>query len=103
MKQPNPILLRILPYLMIAFAVLIFVLALFVFSYVVIAAIVIGFIVFVVRWIRVKFFGYRKKTPNAAFRESFFVIQTNLSDNTHSPETKKPAENTGRIIEHDKE
>lgn len=102
MKQPNPILTRIMPFLMIAFAIIIFVLALFVFSYVLIAAIVIGLIVFIVQWIRVKFFGYRKKTPRHAFHESFFIVQTNITDASDS-ETKKHADHSGRIIEHEEQ
>ena len=94
MKQINPILVRIMPYLMIAFAIIIFVLTLFVFSYVLIAAVVIGFIVFIVKWIRVKFFGYPKNTASPSAQESLVIIQTNITD-PHS------SEKTGRIIEHD--
>lgn len=102
MKQPNPILERLMPFLIIAFAIIIFVLALFVFSYVLIAAIVIGLIVFIVRWIRVTFFGYRKKSPEQTFRESFFIVQTQVED-TSQPETKKRGDHAGRIIEHEEQ
>ncbi|HLB56568.1 MAG TPA: hypothetical protein VJK30_04490 [Coxiellaceae bacterium] len=84
-----------MPFIIIAFAIVIFVLALFVFSYVLIAALVIGLIIFIVGFIRTKFFGYKK---NTTFNKSFFVIKTSFSNPT---ETKKPTEKSGRVIEHD--
>lgn len=107
MKTPqlHPLLIRIMPFLAIAFAIIIFVLTLFVFSYVFIFAIVVGLILFAIKFIRTKFFGHKNGFPN----EPFFVIKTHIHG-AHHPEhsgTKKPAssseKNAGRIIEHDEE
>lgn len=89
-----------MPFIIIAFAIVILILALFVFSYVLIAALVIGLIVFIVGFIRTKFFGHKKN----AFDKTFFSFEASFGNKPAT--TKKPTqlnEKTGRVIEHNQD
>lgn len=106
MKPLNPILARILPYLMIAFMIVIFVIGLFIFSYVFIFMIFVGFILFIVGYIRAKFFN---KGKNNTFEEQILIIQRQMqgANDSKLKEMNKPVHpnegSTGRIIEHDED
>jgi len=91
MKPTNPFLARIMPYFVIALMIVVFIISLFVFSYVLIFAVILGLILFVVGYIRTKFFT--KKNNNAS-HESFFIIQTHTRDSS---------QNKGRVIEHNED
>lgn len=104
MKPLHPILARIVPYLMIAFMILLFVISIFIFSYILIFMVFIGLVLFVIGYIRAKFFSHGKH----AFHEEILIIQRQIQDGTkpEQNETDKPAhpsheKSTGRIIEHD--
>ncbi|MCX7125857.1 MAG: hypothetical protein NTU49_09010 [Gammaproteobacteria bacterium] len=78
-QNVHPLLARILPFLIMAVMLVVFVIGLFIFTYVFIFALVLGTILFIVGFIRTKFF--KPKSPITA-----------------TPEVK-----IGRIIEHDEE
>lgn len=105
MKPLHPILARIVPYFMIAFMILLFVVSIFIFSYILIITVFIGLILFVIGYIRAKFFSHGKQP---AFHEEILIIQQQIQDDIklEENETNKPAhpsrkKSTGRIIEHD--
>lgn len=105
MMPLNPFFARMFPYFMIAFMIVLFVISFFIFSYLLIITIFIGFVLFVIGFIRVKFFNRGK---NKTFYEEIFIIQRH-AQNAHDSdqkETDQPVqsgyrESTGRIIEHD--
>lgn len=106
-KPLHPALARILPYLMIAFMIVLFVFSLFIFSYILLIMLFIGFVLFIIGFIRVRFFNRGKKNT---FHEEILIIQRQIQ-NAGNPEEKKtdePAQSghrksAGRIIEHDDE
>src|SRR3989338_6140256 len=102
MKPLNPFFARMFPYFMIAFMIVLFVISFFIFSYILIITIFIGFILFIIGFIRVKFFNRGK---NKAFYEEIFIIQqrTRHPHDSNQKETNQSVqsgyrESTGRII-----
>ena len=94
MKTPphlNPLLARIMPFFVIALMVILFIVGIFIFSYVLIFAVIVGFILFVVGFIRTKFFNHRK---TSSIHEEFIV-------DVRRENNKASNEKSGRLIEHD--
>jgi hypothetical protein len=88
MKPTHPLLERILPFLILLFGIVVFILCFFIFSYILLFALIVGLILFVVGYIRMKFFT----TKNSETIHEAFIIDIRREDIT------KPS---GRIIEHD--
>ena len=90
MKPTHPLLTRIMPFLMLAFILFILIIGIFLFSYILIFALIVGFILFIIGYVRAKFFGHQS---NAIHEEFIMDIKR---------EQNKP-EHIGRIIEHENE
>lgn len=88
MKPSHPLLERILPFLILLFGVVVFILCFFIFSYILLFALIVGLILFVVGYIRMKFFT--PKDSQTIHEE--FIIDIRRED------IAKPS---GRIIEYD--
>ncbi len=100
----NPLLARVLPYLMIAFMIVLFILGIFIFSYVLIFAIIVGLVLFAIGFIRLKIFS---KGQNASFHEQILIIQRQMQGEHHAKQNENPAQSdnkqAGRIIEHNED
>lgn len=90
MKPIHPLLARMMPFLMVAFILFILIIGIFLFSYILIFALIVGFVLFIIGYIRAKFFGHQSNTIHEEF-----IVDIRREKN-------KP-EHIGRIIEHDDE
>ena len=76
MKTPNPLLAKLLPFLMLGLMIVLFVIGIIFFSYVLIIAVIVGAILYAIAYIRLKFFTRKKPVQKT--------------------------ESKGRVIDHDK-
>jgi len=92
MKMTNPILAKIMPYLMMALMCVLFIVSFFIFWYVFLIVIAIGLILFLIGFVRAKLFHHKKTT---ALHEAFIIDIQKENNSSDTPEK------IGRIIEHD--
>lgn len=92
MKTTNPILNKIMPYLVLAGMIILLILSFIVFWWIFLFALIVGLIAFAITYIRAKLFHHGK---TSTIHEEFII------DIKRENNTTETHEKIGRIIEHD--